>query len=81
MQRLSQGGEFITHLWALLYHLGIDRWETEGEIKEEEDETIHIQRKSGETTTTSNAATTIVSSRRLKRAMSLPAGLDCTPPS
>nr|CAB3451721.1 unnamed protein product [Digitaria exilis] len=23
-QRLSQGGEFITHLWALLYHLGID---------------------------------------------------------
>jgi hypothetical protein len=27
MQRLSQGGEFITHLWALLYHIGIDSWE------------------------------------------------------
>ena len=27
MQRLSQGGEFITHLWALLYHIGIDTWE------------------------------------------------------
>ncbi|CAN6222126.1 unnamed protein product [Urochloa humidicola] len=27
MQRLSQGGEFITHLWALLFHLGIDSWE------------------------------------------------------
>ncbi|VAH54267.1 unnamed protein product [Triticum turgidum subsp. durum] len=29
MQRLSQGGEFITHLWALLYHMGIDRWDSE----------------------------------------------------
>ncbi|KAK3144274.1 hypothetical protein QOZ80_4AG0310880 [Eleusine coracana subsp. coracana] len=27
MKHLSQGGEFITHLWALLYHLGIDKWE------------------------------------------------------
>ncbi|CAN6180467.1 unnamed protein product [Urochloa humidicola] len=26
MQRLAQGGEFITHLWALLYHTGILRW-------------------------------------------------------
>ncbi|GJN27055.1 hypothetical protein PR202_gb15038 [Eleusine coracana subsp. coracana] len=26
MKHLSQGGEFITHLWALLYHLGIDKW-------------------------------------------------------
>ncbi|CAL5077725.1 unnamed protein product [Urochloa decumbens] len=32
-QRLSQGGEFITHLWALLYHLGFDKWEHD---KEEE---------------------------------------------
>jgi hypothetical protein len=29
LQRLSQGGEFITHLWALLYHIGIDEWEWE----------------------------------------------------
>jgi hypothetical protein len=29
MQLLSQGGEFITHLWALLYHIGIDGWELE----------------------------------------------------
>ncbi|CAN6175288.1 unnamed protein product [Urochloa humidicola] len=29
MQHLSQGGEFITHLWALLYHIGIDKWEHE----------------------------------------------------
>jgi len=27
LQHLSQGGEFITHLWALLYHIGIDKWE------------------------------------------------------
>ncbi|CAN6197334.1 unnamed protein product [Urochloa humidicola] len=26
MQRLAQGGEFITHIWALLYHTGILRW-------------------------------------------------------
>ncbi|KAF8641851.1 hypothetical protein HU200_067552 [Digitaria exilis] len=26
MRQLSQGGEFITHLWALLYHLGIREW-------------------------------------------------------
>lgn len=26
MRHLSQGGEFITHLWALLYHLGIREW-------------------------------------------------------
>ncbi|OEL30923.1 hypothetical protein BAE44_0008058, partial [Dichanthelium oligosanthes] len=29
VQHLSQGGEYITHLWALLYHLGIDKWEQE----------------------------------------------------
>jgi hypothetical protein len=28
-QRLSKGGEFITHIWAMLYHLGIDRWKWE----------------------------------------------------
>ena len=26
MRHLAQGGEFITHLWALLYHLGICEW-------------------------------------------------------
>ncbi|CAN6374151.1 unnamed protein product [Urochloa humidicola] len=26
MRRLSQGGELITHLWALLYHLDIREW-------------------------------------------------------
>ncbi|CAL4995515.1 unnamed protein product [Urochloa decumbens] len=25
-RHLQQGGEFITHLWALLYHLGIREW-------------------------------------------------------
>ena len=53
MQRLSQGGEFITHLWALLYHIGIDSWEVaaaemseahhgQGETRGEEIEEILI---------------------------------------
>ncbi|KAF8701646.1 hypothetical protein HU200_033488 [Digitaria exilis] len=29
-QQLSQGGEFITHLWALLYHLCIRDWKPSG---------------------------------------------------
>jgi hypothetical protein len=33
-RRLSQGGEFITHLWALLYHLDIRRWKVEGNLAE-----------------------------------------------
>ena len=32
MRLLAEGGEFITHLWALLYHLGIDKWEMEHEL-------------------------------------------------
>nr|CAB3451722.1 unnamed protein product [Digitaria exilis] len=35
-QRLSQGGEFITHLWALLYHLGIDSWEHKKDTKQQQ---------------------------------------------
>ncbi|KAL6647675.1 hypothetical protein ACP70R_015112 [Stipagrostis hirtigluma subsp. patula] len=27
MRYLSRGGEFITHLWALLYHLGVRKWQ------------------------------------------------------
>ncbi|CAL5056666.1 unnamed protein product [Urochloa decumbens] len=27
MQHLSQGGELITHLWALLFHFGIYKWQ------------------------------------------------------
>jgi hypothetical protein len=26
MQLLAQGGEFITHIWALLYHIDICEW-------------------------------------------------------
>ncbi|XBI96494.1 hypothetical protein VPH35_032769 [Triticum aestivum] len=39
MQHLSQGGEFITHLWALLYHIGIDRWDREPEAAAETTQT------------------------------------------
>ena len=46
-QRLSQGGEFITHLWALLYHLGIDSWEHEEDAKQEEET---VEREAEETT-------------------------------
>ncbi|KAL6647673.1 hypothetical protein ACP70R_015110 [Stipagrostis hirtigluma subsp. patula] len=35
MRHLSQGGELITHLWALLYHTGIIEWQPTG--NEEED--------------------------------------------
>ncbi|KAL6843688.1 hypothetical protein ACP4OV_026259 [Aristida adscensionis] len=42
MQHLSQGGEFITHVWAFLYHSGICKWKTgrprwEEESSEEEE--------------------------------------------
>ncbi|KAF8664810.1 hypothetical protein HU200_054536 [Digitaria exilis] len=30
MRQLAQGGEFITHLWALLYHLSIREWKPPG---------------------------------------------------
>jgi len=33
-QRLSQGGEFITHLWALLYHLGIHEWKVQSNLQD-----------------------------------------------
>lgn len=29
MRHLAQGGEFITHLWALLYHLDIRQWKVQ----------------------------------------------------
>ncbi|CAO2162415.1 unnamed protein product [Urochloa humidicola] len=32
MRHLSLGGEFITHLWALLYHLGIREWKFAGNL-------------------------------------------------
>jgi hypothetical protein len=39
MKHLSQGGEFTVHLWALLYHLGINRWEYQ-ETNKVEEETV-----------------------------------------
>ncbi|CAN6342732.1 unnamed protein product [Urochloa humidicola] len=32
MRQLSQGGEYITHLWALLYHLSIREWKLPGNL-------------------------------------------------
>jgi hypothetical protein len=32
MRQLSQGGEFITHIWALLYHLSIREWKQPGNL-------------------------------------------------
>ena len=34
MRHLSQGGEFITHLWALLYHLGIHEWKVQSNLQD-----------------------------------------------
>ncbi|PUZ68233.1 hypothetical protein GQ55_2G009100 [Panicum hallii var. hallii] len=48
LQRLSQGGEFITHLWALLYHIGIDEWEwevVEPAPAQEEEGTSRVEKK------------------------------------
>uniref|UniRef100_A0A0E0A571 Uncharacterized protein n=1 Tax=Oryza glumipatula TaxID=40148 RepID=A0A0E0A571_9ORYZ len=33
MQHLSRGGEFITHLWALLYHLDIREWKFPNKVR------------------------------------------------
>lgn len=34
IRHLSQGGEFITHLWVFLYHAGIFKWQHHQEGKE-----------------------------------------------
>jgi len=81
-QRLSQGGEFITHLWALLYHLGIDSWEHEEDAKQEEET---VEREAEETTMRTSSSQqaagctkgTSSTTARLRRTRSLPtAGLD-----
>ncbi|CAL5092057.1 unnamed protein product [Urochloa decumbens] len=38
IEYLAKGGEFVTHLWALLFHAGIIDQEEEKEKEEEEDE-------------------------------------------
>uniref|UniRef100_A0A0D9X5Y1 DUF4220 domain-containing protein n=1 Tax=Leersia perrieri TaxID=77586 RepID=A0A0D9X5Y1_9ORYZ len=50
MRHLAQGGEFITHLWALLYHLGIRKWQppkvekdTPAKSLEEEEEGSEVE--------------------------------------
>ncbi|RLN35656.1 hypothetical protein C2845_PM03G18170 [Panicum miliaceum] len=74
LKRLSRGGEFITHLWALLYHLGIDRWEVEpapAPAQEEETDGRVDQKAAGAAAAGGNRT-------RLRRARSVPAGLGST---
>ncbi|KAF8714242.1 hypothetical protein HU200_027845 [Digitaria exilis] len=87
-QRLSQGGEFITHLWALLYHLGIDSWEHEEDAKKKEETFVEQMQKpvDDETTMTTSSSQQdaagcrkgISTTVRLRRTRSLPTagGLD-----
>ncbi|KAJ1276744.1 hypothetical protein BS78_05G238400 [Paspalum vaginatum] len=44
LEHLSQGGEFITHLWALLYHAGVDGWSYNPSeaFNEEPTQVIHL---------------------------------------
>ena len=72
MRLLAEGGEFITHLWALLYHLGIDRWEVErpAPAQEEESGRARVDQKL--------AAAAGGNGTRLRRARSVPAGLGST---
>ncbi|CAN6227403.1 unnamed protein product [Urochloa humidicola] len=45
LEHLSQGGEFITHLWALLYHIGIDVWEHEPDATQDTTQGQHRRRR------------------------------------
>ncbi|KAF8714244.1 hypothetical protein HU200_027847 [Digitaria exilis] len=60
-QRLSQGGEFITHLWALLYHLGNDSWEHKKDTKQQQ------QQQQQQTTPTRRRKTTTKKKMRRKK--------------
>ncbi|KAL6880492.1 hypothetical protein ACP4OV_012057 [Aristida adscensionis] len=41
MEHLAQGGEFITHIWALLFHVGVTEWKP-ADKKEEKEMMEHI---------------------------------------
>jgi hypothetical protein len=47
MQHLAQGGEFITHIWAVLYHSSIFEWKQPTKEKSSEDR-VQRERKEEE---------------------------------